>query len=565
MIKKIIFYSLCSLWISGTVSAQTISGLSYERQLHLRGEVYFSFSVPAGTDSKTLLNQLGRFISIDHKKGTHIFAYANRHGFQKFLSYHVNYKVQPAPSMLLPRAVLDRGKQKNTSQWNYYPSYPEYLKLMDDFQTNYPQLCELVNIGQSVQGRQLLFIHLKPADSLKAKPLFMYTATMHGDETTPYVLMLHLIDYLLKNYGKIPEVTRLLDSVDIWINPLANPDGTYAGGDSSVYGATRFNANSIDLNRNYPDPADGDHPDGQAWQPETQAFINFASTHHFVLSCNMHTGSEVANYPWDTWPRLHADNDWWQQVCRQYADTVHAYAPAGYLTDLNDGITNGYVWYRITGGRQDYMNYFRHDREFTLEMSRVKMPDPGQLPGYWEDNYRSLIDYMEQTLYGIRGIVFDSLTRSPLEAKIIVAEHDTDHSEVYSSLPSGWFYRPIAAGNYTVKISAKGYFTKTIKGINISNDQSRTLSVALKPSELGVENHSSPGLVLYPNPAHDFLRFKSSGGTIDRWEIFDATGKLMREGKRSVSTIKINHWPPGIYFIRIKSGNKIYDKVFQHR
>jgi len=31
---------------------------------------------------------------------------------------------------------------------------------------------------------------------------------------------------------------------------------------------------------------------------------------------------------------------------------------SGYLTDYNDGITNGYAWYSISGGRQDYMNYF---------------------------------------------------------------------------------------------------------------------------------------------------------------------------------------------------------------
>jgi carboxypeptidase D len=33
------------------------------------------------------------------------------------------------------------------------------------------------------------------------EPEFMYTSTMHGDETVGYVLMLRLIDYLLTNYG----------------------------------------------------------------------------------------------------------------------------------------------------------------------------------------------------------------------------------------------------------------------------------------------------------------------------------------------------------------------------
>ncbi len=561
-IKRLAFFGFFILWISYGASAQTISLFSYEHQLNVRGEVYFSFVVPDNSDPKALLNQLGRFISIDKKKGDRIFAYASRPGFQKFLSYHIHFQVCAAPSTLLPKALLEHRSKKGSLQWDYYPSYYEYLQMMDNFQTDFPKLCELVSIGQSVQGRQLLFIHFKPADSLKAKPEFMYTATIHGDETVPYVLMLHLVDYLLKNYGKIPRITRLLDSVDIWINPLANPDGTYACGDSSVYGATRFNANSVDLNRNYPDPEAGSHPDGKAWQPETQAFMNFATAHHFVLSCNMHTGSEVANYPWDTWPQLHADDDWWRMVCRQYADTVHAYAPVGYFTDLDDGITNGYVWYRITGGRQDYMNYFEHDREFTLEMSTVKMPDPGQLPGFWEDNYRSLIDYMEQALYGISGRVYDSLTGEPLEAKIYVANHDTDRSEVYSTLPSGFFYRPIAAGNYTLQISAKGYFTKVINGIDINNNQSRNISVSLVPSQLGVKNLSAHGMFIYPNPAHDFIRLGFPEGIIDKWEIFNATGKIMLTGTNPTSIIRFEHWPAGIYFVRIQAENKIVSKGF---
>ncbi|MBK6966466.1 MAG: hypothetical protein IPH20_21865 [Bacteroidales bacterium] len=65
--------------------------------------------------------------------------------------------------------------------------------------------------------------------------------------------------------------------------------------------ARRYNINGVDLNRNYPDPEDGDHPDGYAWQPETVAFMNFAGQHDFVAAANFHGGVEVVNYPWDTW------------------------------------------------------------------------------------------------------------------------------------------------------------------------------------------------------------------------------------------------------------------------
>jgi len=44
--------------------------------------------------------------------------------------------------------------------------------------------------------------------------------------------MLRLADYLLENYTSDLKVKDLVDNLEIWINPLANPDGTYNSGNS---------------------------------------------------------------------------------------------------------------------------------------------------------------------------------------------------------------------------------------------------------------------------------------------------------------------------------------------
>jgi len=564
MMKKIFFLlSVLNLWYFIPVVAQQKPNAPYKSVLQQRGEVYFSFSVPKSVNSRKLISRLGQFISIDHKEGSRVFAYAGGDGFDQFLSYKLDYRLCRAPSMLLSPDILNPAKRKSSLAWNYYPSYDEYVQLMHDFQSQHPGLCELKSIGKSVLGRDLLFIHFMPSDSLISKPQIMYTATMHGDETTPYVLMLHLIDYLLNDYDSNSRIRRLLDSLDIWINPLANPDGTYAGGNNSVYGATRFNANGVDLNRNYPDPDMEDHPDNHEWQPETKAFMDFAKVHHFVLSCNMHTGSEVANYPWDIWSRRHADDAWWQNVCRQYADTVHKYTTIpNYFTDLNNGITDGYDWYSVNGGRQDYMNYFEHSREFTLEMSATKMPDPSSLPEYWESNYRSFIDYMEQAGYGLWGRVYDSLTGEALAAKIFLVNHDTDHSEVYSALPRGYFYRPLAAGMYRLRVSCKAYQSKIFDSINVAPNQKTFLSVALKPMSLDVQNSEDKAIKIYPNPAATsfYIVFRTKS---DSWEIVNILGQRFRSGQKLPSQINVAKWPRGTYFFNLLSNKKRYSRIIQ--
>ena len=77
------------------------------------------------------------------------------------------------------------------------------------FAADYPTLCQVENIGFSEQGREILFAKLSANVSVEEnEPELMYSATMHGDETTGYILMLRLIDYLLTNYGTDPQATR---------------------------------------------------------------------------------------------------------------------------------------------------------------------------------------------------------------------------------------------------------------------------------------------------------------------------------------------------------------------
>ncbi|MBM3436467.1 MAG: PKD domain-containing protein, partial [Bacteroidetes bacterium] len=449
-----------------------------------RIEVYFKFDFPG----KKEVNRLSQFISIDSFDKDFVYAYANRKEFKKFLETGYEYTVLKPPSMVSPAMMKDIADLKGVNDWDYYPTYDAYVSMMYQFQTDFPQLCQVSSIGETNEGRQLLMARISDnVGQQEGEPEFLYTGTMHGDEVTGYVLLLRLIDYILNNYGTDPEVTQIVNNLDIWINPAANPDGTYAGGNNSVYGATRFNANGVDLNRNYPDPEDGPHPDGNEWQVETLAFMAFAEQHHISLSCNTHGGAEVCNYPWDTWAPLHADDDWWQYVCREYADTVHEYAPNGYLTDFDNGITNGYAWYEVAGGRQDYMTYFHQGREFTLEMSYNKMPPASQLPNFWEYNYRSLLNYIEQAAFGISGTVTDAGNGNPVIAEIYIENHELDSSWVYSSGVNGKYSRLIFEGTYDVTFSAPGYFPQTIEDVVVVNRQLTQLDVQLSSGELIVD------------------------------------------------------------------------------
>jgi PKD repeat protein len=483
--KKIISLALAAtlcFFVSNT-PAQTLTNQQQQTVNTLfkkRGEVYFKFTI----GSKQEVNTLTKIISIDNVENKTVYAFANKQGFSKFLLLNYQYTVLPNPNTLR-KVKMSKKTAKSSMQtqstWDVYPTYPEYEAQMNQFVTSYPNLCKLVNIGTLPSGRKLLI--LKITDNVNVRenePQFLYTSSMHGDEIAGYVGMLHYIDYLLSNYGSDARVTGLVNNMEIWINPLANPDGTFAGGDMDVNGATRYNANNIDLNRNYPDPAAGPHPDGNAYQPETQAFMAFADSMHFVMAANLHGGSELINYPWDTWPQLHADDDWYQRESNKYADTVHANCVSGYFMSQGNGVTNGYAWYTITGGRQDYMNYFKHCRELTLELSMIKICPETDLLNNWEYNYRSWLNYMEEALHGVRGIIKDACTNQPIRAQVFVTGHDFDSSHVYSAIPIGDYYRPIIDGTYSLTYSAPGYQSQTINNVVVTDGNATIVNVSLQ-------------------------------------------------------------------------------------
>jgi hypothetical protein len=541
------------------VSAQNKSAvqINTSRQiLASRGEIEIRFVKPGNLSMEFLT----RILSIDRVNDDTVYAYANNQQFEAFLGQKISFEIIPA------RSLKKTGKTAKISPFNWrthYPSYPEYLSLMDSFTLRYPALCKLTNIATTPNGHKLLAMRITgSAGSLYGKPAVFLTSSIHGDEPLGCILLLRLIETLLSQYGTSDEVTALVDNVEIWINPLANPDGTFFTSDSTIYGATRFNSNQVDLNRNFPDPAKGDHPDSYAWQPETIAMMGFMSELHPVLSANFHGGSEVVNYPWDSFMELHPDDEWYRLISRQWVDTAHAHSYPGYMTANDNGITNGYSWYPVYGGRQDYVTYFIQGREVTIELSDDKIPGEDNLENYWNYNYRSMVQYIGQVYTGISGVVCDSVTGLPVKAMISILGHDRDNSQVYSDSVHGQFFRLVSEGSYVIEASAPGYISEQIP-VNVDKMRLTRTNVFLSPQA---------EFIVYPNPFTDIIRITiSEPGKDLELQFTDLSG---RKAKRITKTIisagrqdiRIEGLAPGMYVVEITYGEfKTRDTILKIR
>jgi hypothetical protein len=561
MVNRLLILIFCSVLFGNAFGQQNDEIV---RTLNERGEVCFSFEIKDKQELKTLT----KIISIDYVSGNYVRAYANAEEFARFEK--LGYKLELIRPLSL-KGLKTAATTDDLKTWDVYPTYQQYLDLMQSFQTNYPNLCRIDTIGKTTNGRLLLAAKISDnVNQKEAEPEVFYTSSMHGDELTGYVLMLRLIDDLLTNASLTTKSTKLarelVQNLEIYINPLANPDGTYAGGDNTVSSARRGNANYIDFNRNFPDPAGGNHPDGNSWQKETIAFMDFAKAHNFVLSANFHGGAEVINYPWDTYFKRHPDDAWFQFVSKNYADSAKRIKPT-YLSDVAPvGYINGYDWYSIEGGRQDYMNYFGHCREVTIELSIIKTPASTSLPDFWAYNYASFLNYLDQARYGIQGTITDKETGNPIRAKVRIVGHDADSSEVYSTASLGDYYRPIAPGNWTVEISAPGYVSQTISNIQTANYTATRLDAQLTSTKVSVnEIEADTAIKIWPNPVSDYLFVRNiDEANIQIW-IFDITGKLHFRQQFSAQEdihIDVKNLPSGIYFLRYQSSKQVKTMKF---
>ncbi len=167
-----------------------------------------------------------------------------------------------------------------------YRSYDEHLAFMQGLVADYPDQATMVDLGPSVLGRRLWAIRVTGRG--KNKPAVIYHGAQHGNEIIGSCVVAYTARYLLSNYDSDPDIKTLVDNVEWYLLPIMNPDGYERGG--------RYNANGVDLNRDWADP-DGNPP--RFTQPETRALRDFFRDHpNSRAHTDFHSYGRMIMWPW---------------------------------------------------------------------------------------------------------------------------------------------------------------------------------------------------------------------------------------------------------------------------
>jgi hypothetical protein len=144
---------------------------------------------------------------------------------------------------VLPEIKLDKPSILPNWKDGEYHDYYGTMELLNGFNDKYPDLVKVFSIGKSVLGKDIWCIRVTNEKSNEEKSSCLIDGCIHGAEWEGGEACLYLAEYLLINFDTNETITHILNSSEVSIVPLVNPDGRQ---DDS-----RYNDNGINLNRNF--------------------------------------------------------------------------------------------------------------------------------------------------------------------------------------------------------------------------------------------------------------------------------------------------------------------------
>ncbi|MCP4136572.1 MAG: DUF2817 domain-containing protein [bacterium] len=301
------------------------------------------------------------------------------------------------------------GDESNVVDNSYLSLYhtPDSLEtFLSAVAAQYPDITLLTTIGYSTQNRPIraLVISDNPLVN-EGEPRVRLTGAIHGDEYIGGEVLTRFITYLTSNYASVGDVKTLVDSRYIVIIPMMNPDGAAVG--------SRYNANEVDLNRNFITAWVPGSTHGETYfsEPESLAIKTYSEATVFHLSATFHSGAVVVNLPFDYAEESQGQTPGEYNLVKYLGKK---YTGAGtFLSNpdlknsalVDEGTINGGDWYIINGSLQDWSYVERGCIDITVELSYNTPKSESEIAEVYGYNRDSIREYITAAGYGISGQV----------------------------------------------------------------------------------------------------------------------------------------------------------------
>lgn len=130
------------------------------------------------------------------------------------LSLAATLPVAPAATAAEPRGFA------------HFHTYAEIKAELDAAAAAHPDIASVFSIGKSFEGRDIWAIKISDNVTLdESEPEVLFDAQIHALERPSSETAMYLVDQLVSGYDVDSQIKAIVDSREIFIVPMANPDG----------------------------------------------------------------------------------------------------------------------------------------------------------------------------------------------------------------------------------------------------------------------------------------------------------------------------------------------------
>jgi hypothetical protein len=463
-------------------------------------------------NDKHLCDSLG-FVALFEGHGQYCDYGIAKNQLTQLVNSGLKYEIIPKRLLFPPTLIT------STEVDSIYHTYLEMQNQLFAWAATYPAIAKIETIGTTQQENRQMYA-VKISDNVaidEDEPVVYFDGAHHACEVMGMEICLALIDTLVTNYGIDPNITNLINTTEIWLVPLVNPDGHSAvmndlshyyrknGRDLNNNGILyEYSCNDwwtcstegIDLNRNYDwhwDAGGQSSPTSYYYrgasagsESENQAVTGLLRRIMPQLAITYHSYGEIVFYPWQMSGQNAPDHPALYAIAYGLAQRIRKESGSQiYDISANDGLA----------GMAANWQYGRLG-SFTFTVETIRYYDfiipAARFHSVINENLRGCF-YLIERAHGsqIMGRIFAPDSITPVRAEVRILEnYSSEIDPRYSDSTWGRYRWIVQPGTYTVQVISSEYAASTIGNIVVHDFSPTEVNIYLQPLIAGDMNGS---------------------------------------------------------------------------
>ena len=276
-----------------------------------------------------------------------------------------------------------RSPAARAADWSAeYHDYRAIAAHLEELAGRAPERAALAAIGSSLEGRPLWALRI---GGDRGAPAMLVNATEHAREWIAAAVATCVADRLIGDYDRDPAIRAFVDHTQLWLVPVANPDGYQHSWSTDRYWRKNLrDRHGVDLNRNFPVGFGGTGSSGNKRseiyrgayafsEPESIALRDLARRERIALHVDLHAYGQLLLYPWSHTGTPAKDRDRFAAI----GDRMTSAMVAAHGTPYR--LTSAIEFYPAAGTMMDWMYGELGALSYAIEL-RPRWP--GGAPGF---------------------------------------------------------------------------------------------------------------------------------------------------------------------------------------